>query len=93
MMVAMKAIGAVALAVMCLSAEASVDGYRFIVSGFPVDDVRYPAYSECGDIVSGGSSSSLVTAEEYDARSRTVSASLPGNLLSTKRIGFHFILR
>ena len=92
-MTVIKAIGAAALAVVCLSASASADGYRFIVSGFPVDDVRYSAYSEGGNIVSGGSSSFRASTEEYDARSRTVSASLPGNLLTTKRIGFHFILR
>ena len=90
-MTVIKAIGAAALAVVSLSASASADG--FIVSGFPVDDVRYSAYSEGGNIVSGGSSSFRVSTEEYDARSRTVSASLPGNLLTTKRIGFHFILR
>ena len=94
MMVIEKAIGAAVLAVTCLSATVSADdGYRFIVSGYPVENVRYSAYSEAGDIVSGGSSSSYVSAEEYDARSRTISASLPGNLLTTKRIGFHFILR
>ena len=94
MMVIEKAIGAAVLAVTCLSANVSADdGYRFIVSGCPVENVRYSAYSEAGDIVSGGSSSSYVSAEEYDARSRTISASLPGNLLTTKRIGFHFILR
>jgi hypothetical protein len=67
--------------------------YRFIVSGVPVRDVSYSACREIAEIVTGGKSSSAVNPEEYDARCRTISISESGNLLTTKRIGFHMILR
>lgn len=81
-------------AFVCMAVSASVaSGYRFIVSGVPVQDVSYPACREIAEIETGGKSVSAVNPEECDARCRTISISESGNLLTTKRIGFHMILR
>jgi hypothetical protein len=81
-----------AFACMLVSAAVASE-YRFVVSGVPVQDASYSAYCEIAELVTGGKSVSVVNPEEYDARCRTISISDPGNLLTTKRIGFHMILR
>ena len=81
-------------AFVCMLVSAAVASeYRFVVSGVPVQDASYSAYCEIAELVTGGKSVSVVNPEEYDARCRTISISDPGNLLTTKRIGFHMILR
>ena len=65
----------------------------FIVSGFPVDNVRYRAYSEGRNLVAAGRVSSTVDFDVYDARSKSVSISEPRDLLSTKFIALQFIIR
>ena len=51
------------------------------------------ACREIAEIETGGKSVSAVNPDECDARCRTISISESGNLLTTKRIGFHMILR